>query len=492
MSRKPKQPKTTDPVRRKKRRRIVLLVLAVILTTGITVGLVALRSSMSRAYVRPLNELGYPAKSAGGERSGAVSEGEQQREIVDSENTVAEVFVKKGQTVKAGDKLFAYDADLLQLAVDNGVLAVNIASNSLQLAQQRLTEYESLKPVEKTSFSLPDNWKLPAPMSGDGSAKKPYRYLCTPETVVTAAQLNGWAKQGKTAVLVVVDAKGKTLGEWTVDPTFPPVEEGTYWSVIDQSEWFPPEPEGVTPAEKAKLVADQRLTVSKLENEVATAKLELEIARKKLEGAAVTAKMDGTVTAVGDPLAPPADGEPFCVVTGFGGMVVQGTVSEDERASLKVGDKFTVTDYLTDSRTTAAVVSVDDVPSTVGYEGMMNLSYYAFTVALDDPDGFVVGDEVGLQPYLDPKAGDLFVVPSIYVRSDDKGSYMMVDDGSGRLERRSVTCRKITYDGGDYYGASEVILLTGVTGDDLIAFPYGSKGKAGTRTTERPSLLDEF
>ena len=99
MSRKPKQPKTTDPVRRKKRRRIVLLVLAVILATGITVGLVALRSSMSRAYVRPLNELGYPAKSAGGERSGAVSEGEQQREIVDSENTVAEVFVKKGQTV---------------------------------------------------------------------------------------------------------------------------------------------------------------------------------------------------------------------------------------------------------------------------------------------------------------------------------------------------------------------------------------------------------
>ncbi len=78
---------------------------------------------------------------------------------------------------------------------------------------------------------------------------------------------------------------------------------------------------------------------------------------------------------------------------------------------------------------------------------------------------------------------DAIVLEKIYVRSDDNGNYVLADNGKSRLVKKPVTVKNTS--------ESEYVQITdGLTLDDMIAFPYGSKAKEGIKTTTQMSVFD--
>ena len=98
----------------KKRSVLSALLVAVLLLT-----LAGCGSEKTAVYVQSVSDLSAMGGIAPGDRFAGMVVSESVTEInKDSDKTVDEVFVKEGQDVSAGDKLFSYDMDQLQLTVD--------------------------------------------------------------------------------------------------------------------------------------------------------------------------------------------------------------------------------------------------------------------------------------------------------------------------------------------------------------------------------------
>ena len=71
------------------------------------------------------------------------------------------------------------------------------------------------------------------------------------------------------------------------------------------------------------------------------------------------------------------------------------------------------------------------------------------------------------------------LIDKAYVRTDNGGAYVMKDD-NGVLKKQPVKTKQSSMSGFVY-------IISGLNKDDLIAFPYGEKGKEGLHTTTEQS-----
>ena len=486
-----------------KKRMIIIAVLALALAAAV-LGLIALRDRNNKAYVMPVSDINYTWVLSNSSSSGMVTESAEQSFYLQGTEQVQQVFVKEGDQMKRGDALFRYDTRSLELEVKQRELEVSSCASSLSIARQQLTAYENITPsgpapeqVMPEPFVPTAEQCLPEPYQGDGSEEAPLTYLCTEATLVTGSQLNGWIDQCQVAELELREGdtpEGELISVWRVDGrNFLPVEDDSYWSVAGRSRWLPPEPEPVpepegpfyTQAQKDKLISDQKLTIRRMENSLALAENALEQSRARISDATVRSDMTGTVKKIGQAFSQPQDGTAFCTIAAASGATITGYISELDLADSRVGDRLTVFNWMTGESTEAVITSIADFPSDDPYgggQGNPNASYYAFTAYMDNASGFEAGQGVDISPYVED-LDQLIVIESIYVRSDDAGYYVMVDDGNGRLTRREVTVSPTP--------ESEYLQITsGLTTDDLIAFPYGKAAREGNQTTrEQPLML---
>lgn len=92
---------------------------SVLLALALLLGISACGSSENAVYVQSVAELSSLGGIAPGDRFAGLVVSENTTEIEkDSNKSVAERYVKEGQDVKEGDKLFTYDTEQLQLALD--------------------------------------------------------------------------------------------------------------------------------------------------------------------------------------------------------------------------------------------------------------------------------------------------------------------------------------------------------------------------------------
>lgn len=243
-----------------------------------------------------------------------------------------------------------------------------------------------------------------------------------------------------------------------------------------------------TAQEKADLIAEQEIAVSRAQTALDSAKAELAQAQTELDEAVVIAKLDGVVSEIQDPAK--ADyTAPFCVIAGNTGVTVKGYVGEFDYKNLHVNDTLTIQSYISGAMTDGEVMSISDYPtdSQMNIEGNQNTSYYEFTAFVTQSTGFDIGEDVQIMKNLSDDEGetnDVIILSKAYVRTDSNGSYVL-KDVDGKLKRQDVTTRKGT-------DSESVQILDGLTMDDMIAFPYGSKGKEGLLTTteqQGPSLF---
>ena len=202
--------------RKLKKRIIVIPLICIIAIVGITVLIVSKKYSDSIVKVVSVSELGgmYDQSSLGEIYVyGNLKQGSVNKINVDSELSIDEVKVEKGDTVKKGDTVLTYDTELLKLNVEASKTQVDTINNQIKVAENELRTLKGLIPLENapampmpteppendiiTEEPLPELFeyekeisKKTTPLSGDGSENDPFVFNVGEDTVVKMEYMN--------------------------------------------------------------------------------------------------------------------------------------------------------------------------------------------------------------------------------------------------------------------------------------------------------------
>lgn len=105
------------------------------------------------AYVMPIKDVNSAAVTASDMQFSGVVEPQETKEIkLDTSKTVAGVAVQEGDHVNAGDPLFTYDVESMQLELQQGNVEIERMQNEIESSKQQIAQLES----EKKSASADD------------------------------------------------------------------------------------------------------------------------------------------------------------------------------------------------------------------------------------------------------------------------------------------------------------------------------------------------
>ena len=411
--------------KKKLKKLFIILPICVVVIVGIVIGVVIARKNSQRAYVVPVSDISDPWVISVSSFSGTVAQSAQDNIMASSDDTVTEVFVKEGDTVKKGDKLFQYDTVGLQIKVEEKKISAEYRQTLLERQQALLETYREIVPyVPEETQEVQDE---------------------------TAAQ---------------DDANAPVSDENAED-----IQQDDAAAEAETEKQY-------TAQEKEDLITSQELEVSKAQTELDKANEELREAKENLDNAIVYAKIDGTVSKIGTPGVSESASSPFCTIIGTTGVTVKGYVGEFDLKTIKVGDTLGVSSMMTVQNSQAEIISINDYPvdSTGGFypSGNPNSSYYEFTAYIEESEGFDIGEDVQITKVTE-NIEDMIVLDQIYILSDSDGSYVLIDE-DGKLKRQNVSIEKTSQ-------IPYVIVTEGLSSDDLIAFPHGTLAKEGLLTT---------
>ena len=208
---------------------------------------------------------------------------------------------------------------------------------------------------------------------------------------------------------------------------------------------------------------------------------------KAVEEGAVYAKMDGVVKKAADLAKPPTDGSPFIQVTGSKGLYVQGNLSETMLDKMHEGDMVTVRSWQSGMSYEAEITEISPYPSSDTYSGMYtdnkSASSYPFIACIADETASIgQNEQLQITLHMNSDSEDMMAsFDELYLYKafikDENGEQVVYKRGSNGLLVRQVI------ETGDYNGDGWQI-LSGVTTQDYLAFPYGKDVKEGARTRE--------
>lgn len=541
-----------------KRKKLLLTAVSLVVVCAIGVGIWfgVSRSKADPVLVYPFQFLGMTEYWGDNrETYGPVTTDKIQTVFLSDTQTVTEVLVKEGDTVKKGDVLLRFDTTLSDLALERKRLDVEKVKLQLEEAKDRLQQIRGMRPMViptvkpdageddeslgsalegeyqistlteydgssedkalilwlRTNASVEDgmledlrrhaeeyqNANLPAPepdpepgeeAPGEGEPGEGESGGGTPEhitvnrfyVVVKVTQGNRALGQKVTwQGLIVKKQSGGNFAFQFFSPSNLPdhmlaEEEG--------NEKDSPEIDygsGYTAAQLAEMRRDQEKKIKELELNLRMAEAEYKIMQLEVSDGAVRASIDGSVISLLSEDEAKKTQQPMLKVSGGGGFYVQGVVSELEKDSLVIGQEVTVNDWNTGMMYTGTIHSVGDLPSSRnGYNGMdnPNASYYPLIVFVDGSADLQEGSYVSVQ-YASGTSENGIYLENPYLRTEQGKTYVMVRGENGRLEKRFVTTGKSLW--GSY---TEV--LSGLSQEDLIAFPYGKNVKPGAPTQE--------
>ena len=236
---------------------------------------------------------------------------------------------------------------------------------------------------------------------------------------------------------------------------------------------------GYTAAQIAQMRAEQQKTIKTLEFNIKMAEADYKIALTEAYDGKVYAEIDGEVVSVLTEEEAKQTMQPILKVSGGGGFYVQGSISELEKAKLQIGQEVTINDWNTGMTHIGTVQSVGDFPSTQdGWNGAgnPNASFYPFTVFIDGDADLQEGRYVSVM-YSTATSEHGIYLQNPFLRTEQGRSYVYVMGADGRLEQRFVKTGKALW-------GSYTEILSGLSEEDMVAFPYGKHVKAGAITLE--------
>jgi len=254
--------------------------------------------------------------------------------------------------------------------------------------------------------------------------------------------------------------------------------------LADMGQEAPKQPEidfgsGYTAAQIAQMRSEQEKTIKDIEFKIKMAEADYKIALTEVSDGKVYARIDGEVVSVLTEEEARETVQPILKVSGGGGFYVQGSVSELEKENMQIGQEVTVNDWNTGNVYTGSVQSLGDFPATgSGWNGVgnPNASYYPFTVFVDEEADLQEGRYVSVT-YSTAGSEHGIYLQNPFLRTQQGKSYVYVLGEDGRLEQRFVKTGKALW-------GSYMEILSGLSEEDMVAFPYGKNVKAGAVAVE--------
>ena len=240
---------------------------------------------------------------------------------------------------------------------------------------------------------------------------------------------------------------------------------------------------GYTAEELKAAISDKEDDIAQAKEDLHDAQISYKEAKAEVDKATVKAKLAGTVTTAYSKGTLPTDGSAAIVVKAADGMYIKTSISEMELDSVKVGGTIKCVSSDTGDEYTAEVKEISDFPTADSSNGgdvsNPNSSYYPIVAFIKDADGLSPGGSVEVS-YSSKSMGtaneNAVYLQKAYIRTEDKKSYVYLrDKKTKRLKKQYITVGKTM--NGQY-----IEIVSGVTEDDNIAFPYGKNLREGVKT----------
>lgn len=220
-------------------------------------------------------------------------------------------------------------------------------------------------------------------------------------------------------------------------------------------------------------------TIKEQKENLKLAEQEYAIMQRELGDGNVYAEIDGKVVSLLTEAEARQNDQPLMKVSGGGGFYIEGSVSELEKTALKIGQEVTVNDWNTGNVYTGEVVSIGEFPSEGDHwNGMGNptAAYYPFKAFVGEDADLQAGSYVSMS-YSTSTAERGIYLEKAFVRTEDGSSFVYVRGADGKLEKRTARVGKVLW--GSYYE-----ILSDLSAEDWLAFPYGKQIKQGAPTVE--------
>ena len=236
-------------------------------------------------------------------------------------------------------------------------------------------------------------------------------------------------------------------------------------------------------AERIKMIREKNQEIAELDVTIKLAAVNLEKTKKEVGSDTVYSELDGTIKAVRDSNSAEFDKTTAVVeVSGGGGYYIDGALSELELGTVSIGETVQVSSWMTGTSAEGEIVEISDYPTDNANswsDGNSNVSYYPFKVFVSEEADLREGDYVDMsyQNSTGSADGNTLYLESMFIRTENGKSYVMVRGENGKLEQRWVQT------GRNLWG-SYTQIRGGLTVDDFVAFPYGRDVVAGAGTTE--------
>lgn len=505
----------------KNKKWIWIAVAAVAVVGGVAAGILLSKSNQKPVYVYGFSDgiAGMTDYYEGGsDSSGMVTTDRIQPVYLSQTQTILEMNVTEGQSVKKGDVLFTYDTTLSDIALMKKDLAVQQAKLDLETAQKELRVINYYKPIRYYEVETPEATEPEEPVadlssfdlegkdylaySGSGSTSLTPKYCWLRSTAAVDENMmkalfsdtednvlfirfqytNGDKADGgikdehgvKLMRLVMTGADGST--DYTYRFSFFDLSAGGSSAPADPGvEWN----SGYTAAEIAAMRTEKQQQIKDLEFQIKMEEAEYKIMQKEADSGQVVAEFDGVVVSVQDPEMAAQNMEPVLKVSGGGGYYVQGVVSELQLKSIQLGQKVDVRSWDTGMSFEGTIVEIQEFPDETRryyYGNGQNVSYYPYKVFIDETAQLQDGYYVSLSLQKTDDTDNLYL-NSAFLRTEGATNYVYVRGDNGKLEKRVIQV------GGSLWG-SYTEVLSGLTAEDYVAFPYGKTVKVGAPTQE--------
>lgn len=522
-----------------KMKKIVTVIVSVAVVFGIAAaGIWIYKSYQSKnlvAEVLPVSNINWGYWGDTETSYGMVTNDSAQEIYADSDSVIEEVYVKEGDMVEIGDPLMVYDTTAIEIEIARKKLEINTTENEIAVTQQKLNALKTSTPVDKTppeideqrlaelealdatnnsiseksgkkgiynyltEDSVPSNAETDEE-TGEvtypkGTEEDPYIYYCSEDAFAYGSFYNSIRptkkKSGKYVEIYVKNKKGeKIVLDGNTLPTA--YDEDRMWYIFSGKERFTSnlaeeymdaffdqsmdweEPDGYTQQELAEEIAEAEKSLKDLDIERRRQVLELESLEQSADGGVVYATVAGVVKTVGDKDNPSGDNSAFLVVMGDEGLYVNGTISELLLGDVSEGTVVTANAWESGMTFEAVITEISDFPveGNSWSEGNPNVSYYSYTAYIEDTTGLKNGEYVDLSIAVDSSTEGGLFIEKAYVREENGRFYCMIADENGKLKKQYVVTGKTVY-------GSAIEIKSGLTTEDLIAFPYGKEAVEG-------------